>query len=341
MAPNKPVFLVIENSGPNNVRDILKVKLSTASQVCIAVAFVTQAGLGEILQPLRQVAANGKVRIITGLYQRFTEPRALQTLLDIQERTREHFSVRLSRDPHFHSKMYLISGTKQATAIIGSSNLTKDGLQSSGELNVMVSLPKSDSNYGKLTTAFEKDWEHRSVPLSASRIDRYIRKRKTTIQPRSLTERQLKTILGTETTHELARVEAKSNVRYWRDYNLGYVHAQTVRLISETTNWDDKHYDWYDTNSRHPYRIGDRIFVFDFNSNCLRLAEVMDYTYTPVPTRDGRHFVAYRTLRKKRLLKALWDQLREFGINKGNAKNTHYISLKLEKAMALIDKLWR
>lgn len=339
MASKKLTFQVIENSGPNNIRDVLKAKLSSASEVCIAVAFVTQAGLDEIIQPLRQVAAGGRVRLITGLYQRFTEPRALQTLLDIQEKTRDRFSVRLSREPHFHAKIYLISEKGQATAIIGSSNLTKDGLRSSGELNFMVSLPKNDRANGKLMAAFEKDWKHRAVPLTASQIERYASRRKTMIRPRSLTERQLETILGAPTI-EPAEDETESFFRYWRDCISGYVSKRTERLISETTNWDDKRYQWYGTGSGHPYQIGDRIFIFDFTSKHLRLAEVMDFTYTPIPTEDGRHFVAFRTLRRKRLSRTLWNQLRGFRLNRDNAMNTGYIGLKPEKARLLLDELW-
>jgi HKD family nuclease len=58
---------------------MLEAQLRNASEVSIAVAFVTPSGLHEILQPLRQVAASGSIRLLTGLYQKITEPRALKT----------------------------------------------------------------------------------------------------------------------------------------------------------------------------------------------------------------------------------------------------------------------
>jgi HKD family nuclease len=133
---------IIENNGPDNLRDTLRFRLRRASNVSIAVAFVTRAGLDDIVQALRQVAANGSVRLLTGLYQKVTEPEALRTLLRIQEETRGRFSVRLSREPRFHRKLYLLYSRKNATAIIGSSNLTSEGLRSGGELNLIARLPK-------------------------------------------------------------------------------------------------------------------------------------------------------------------------------------------------------
>ncbi len=74
-------FEIIENKGPDNLRDTLKARLLRASEVCIAAAFVTRSGIDTIIQALRQVAGKGRVRLITGLYQHVTEPQALETLL--------------------------------------------------------------------------------------------------------------------------------------------------------------------------------------------------------------------------------------------------------------------
>jgi len=42
----------VENAGPDNVQDVLRVELRDARQVSIAVAFVTSDGLDQILQLL-------------------------------------------------------------------------------------------------------------------------------------------------------------------------------------------------------------------------------------------------------------------------------------------------
>jgi len=107
-------FALIENSGQNNLRDYLNGVLCRADRIDIAVAFITQAGLTEILQALRQVAGRGQVRILTGLYQGFTEPEALRMLLRVQDQTEGRLSVRLSTEPNFHRKLYLVKRTRTA-----------------------------------------------------------------------------------------------------------------------------------------------------------------------------------------------------------------------------------
>ena len=84
---------VIENAGPNHLRGFLKRHIPAARAVDIAVAFVTQAGLADLLPTLKKASMNGPVRVLTGLYQCFTEPEALQSLLDEQDNTNSHLSV--------------------------------------------------------------------------------------------------------------------------------------------------------------------------------------------------------------------------------------------------------
>jgi HKD family nuclease len=147
-------FDVIKNSGPDNLRDVLRAKCKRATDVAIGVAFVTQSGLDDILQSLRQVAVIGRVHILTGLYQKVTESRALKTLLRVQEETRGQFSVRLSTEPQFHRKVYMLRGRTNNAIIVGSSNLTRDGLRSGGELNLLVCFPNGSLAGKKRARAF-------------------------------------------------------------------------------------------------------------------------------------------------------------------------------------------
>ena len=156
MASKSLAFQIIENNELDNLRDTLEDLLAKATEVCISVAFVTQSGLDEIIYSLQQVTAEGrkeKVRLLTGLYQRVTEPKALDALLGLQTQTKGRFSVRLSTEPKFHRKVYLVENDTQATAIIGSSNLTKEGLQSGGELNAVLSLPRNSVSIRSWTLA--------------------------------------------------------------------------------------------------------------------------------------------------------------------------------------------
>ncbi len=332
-------FEFIENNGPDNLRDTLKTLLSKAStnEVCIAVAFTTQSGLDEIIQPLRQVAAHGSVRLITGLYQHVTEPQALETLLRIQNETRGNFSVKLSKEPQFHRKFFLVESKSQTTAIVGSSNLTKEGLQSGGEINLIISSAKNASSTKELKKIFEREWAQRAISLSAKQIKKYQSLRSKTPGAKSFNRSEIKTILGTEPVHQKATPSKPEAVGFWRDCVTGYVKKRTERIISETTNWDAKHYSWYSTGGKHNYRIKDRIFVFDETEDKLSLVEVTDIARIKVSTPDGRNFVAYKPIRGygKKFSKTLWESLKKEGINKGDI--CECVSVSMETSQRLLS----
>lgn len=332
-------FGVIGNNGPANLRDTLKVVLTHASHVSIAVAFVTQSGLTEILLPLRQVAARGSVRFLTGLYQRFTDPEALRTLLQVQGECGKRFSVRLSREPLFHRKMYLLEQKTQSMAIVGSSNLTKDGLQSGGELNLMVSASRNSPLVRELKHVFDIEWEHRAVTLSIVQIRKYGRTRPRHWKVPGYTRNELKDILGMEALHHGAGGDSQKPIKYWRDYVTGAVAKRTSKALSQYTNWDKRNYLYVAVGRVTSYKVGHRILMFDFADKKLCLVEVRDIAHTPVPTPDGRRFVAYRPVRgyDRRLTNTLWDLLKKERISRSGARNFMPVSeAKAKRLMRLI-----
>jgi HKD family nuclease len=316
---------IIENNGPDNLRDTLKSQLRRASEVSIAVAFITQAGLDELVQALRQVAANGRVRLLTGLYQKVTEPQALRSLLRIQNETRGRLSVRLTREPQFHRKLYLLKSHARSTAIIGSSNLTREGLRSGGELNLIARLPKNSPLVKQLSQAFEDDWEHRAVPLAADQLVEYEKARPTPPKRENYATGQLAKILGASLTHRQGEEGSPERV-YWREAITGRVKKRTERIITETTNWDDRNYSWFSTGGVHPYRIGDRIVLFNYLDQRMEFIEVKDCARMKVPSPDGRHFVAYKLLLWRRFSKKLWAALQSEGLGPKIARKRRKIS---------------
>ena len=173
---------VIENSGPNNMREQLRSLLKGSSQVDIAVAFISAQGLSTILEALRQVANRGRVRVITGLYQGITEPSALRILLRVQDQTKNRLSVHLSRDPKFHRKVYIATRGSRVTTIVGSTNLTQEGLTSGGELNVVISGASASAR--RLCQLFEEDWRNRSRLLSLQQVRLYEKHRQASAKTR-------------------------------------------------------------------------------------------------------------------------------------------------------------
>src|SRR5438445_10564711 len=99
---------VVENSGPNTLKSLIEDSIPNATAVDVGVAFITNSGLDHVVSPLKKALTGGRIRILTGLYQSFTEPSALRRLLLIQDQSKGKFQVRLSTDKHFHWKTYFV-----------------------------------------------------------------------------------------------------------------------------------------------------------------------------------------------------------------------------------------
>jgi len=169
-------------------------------------------------------------------------------------------------------------------------------------------------------------------------IVEYEKARPGTVIRENYTKGQLANILGAVPSHTHATGDSKDR-GFWRDCVTGTVTKQTKRIISETTNWDDKNYWWYSAGVSHPYKIGDRIFLFDFEDKCVRLVEVKGIARTKVRTPDGRHFVAYKPFSRlaRRFSKRLWSAMKDERIDRKNAHDRRRIHPeRAERLKALI-----
>lgn len=164
---------LIDNHGPNTLVSRLRTLLGKAAAVDIQVAFASAQGVGLILPSLKQAAVRGQIRIVTGLYQAVTEPAALWLLLKAQQQSNGRLAARLARDLRFHRKLYVFRDGTTCSVISGSSNLTGEGLKSSGEFNLLARLPRTAPETRRLGAEFDHLWSTQSVPLSADRIKQY------------------------------------------------------------------------------------------------------------------------------------------------------------------------
>lgn len=315
----------IENAGPDNVREVLRAELKDAREVCIAVAFVTRDGLDQILQSLRSVAAQGSVRFLTGLYQHFTQPSALRALLAIQQQTAGRLSVRLSKGPQFHRKLYLIRNKARAAIVVGSSNLTKEGFRSGGELNALLRLPVESTGYLEAYRIFNDDWKY-ACDLNKGQIQRYERKGPWKSGSPAYTSADLNEILRTKAEHHAA-FSPHSESTTWRTAVTFEASKRSEQIVSESTNWDDRGYNWWVEGRKSPCRQGGKVCLFDCVSNCLLLVQVMDFADPKVRNADGTHFVAYKWVPRyrRRLTPKLWRELKAIGISKVSARDSRRI----------------
>jgi hypothetical protein len=181
------------------------------------------------------------------LYQWVTEPRALRTLLREQEESDGRLSVRLSRDRHFHWKTYILVKRHTARVVIGSSNLTGEGLHETGELNVVLSLDTKSKGFVELSRVFKRHWEKNSKPLTDEIVTKYEGLRKDIAQVLKPPSVPIRRILGQEPR---AKVESPREVRYWRTWILGHLQDETLDLLSKTTDWDRRKYGYFAMGDR-------------------------------------------------------------------------------------------
>lgn len=151
-----------DNSNKNTCLKVLQLSLQNATVVNIAVAFLKQSGFNLVKNQLVKVGDRGCVELIVGLDFKSTEPKTLQELLDYSKDFNIKcycFSDYLVADiPVFHPKLYYVEEKyNSATAVIGSSNLTKGGLQDNFEINAIFKgniaeypLPEIKSLYNRI-----------------------------------------------------------------------------------------------------------------------------------------------------------------------------------------------
>jgi len=331
---------LITNIGPNCLLPYLRAAGSSCKQIDIAVAFITASGLESLLHLLQRVARKGRVRILTGLYQGFTEPKALALLLREQAESESRITVRICRDKRFHWKSYFLIGSRSATAIVGSSNMTSEGLTERGELNLVLSAQRDTTPFRTVHSGFEKYWDKESQPLTKEVVARYRNWREQ--QPPSPRRsvplaRILGRAMGPDDHAESARQQ-----RFWRLSCVYRMDDDTVDLLAQLTDWDKKGYETLSTFTSR-IRSGDRAVMFDFQANRMSLVEIMEQVETPSRTPDGRYFIAYKPVRSstwKRLTPSLWKLLRDRKIVKGQAAARVIHSLP-EKAYVSAEDLLR
>mgnify|MGYP001030028587 CR=1 FL=1 len=116
--------------------------IEAANDVRIAVAFVSGDGLSQILPAVRTALdAGAYVEFLVGTDARATDPYALKDLYALSCETRQASLlcfVSRTASSIYHPKMYLMKGVQIATAVIGSSNLTRQGLTTNIEANLVI-----------------------------------------------------------------------------------------------------------------------------------------------------------------------------------------------------------
>lgn len=158
--------LVLNQEGTTVLRSILE-ELTRCDRFTFSVAFVTPGAIALLIQELRDFQGTGC--IITSDYLGFNSPSAFA---DLHKLTRFGIDVRLHRDRAFHPKGYIFETESVVTALVGSSNLTKQALVTNHEWNLKVSAASGSDLATQVSTLVEREIAQ-SQPLTAEWIAAY------------------------------------------------------------------------------------------------------------------------------------------------------------------------
>lgn len=161
--------LLVANADDNTMLAALRAELKTAMSFTISVAFVTNSGIGALKEAL--VGFRGRGMIITSDYQDFNSPDALRELSKLR-----NVDARIMSGLSHHAKGYVFDHGDHITALVGSSNLTRDALIDNSEWNLKFSTHHDGDIADQLHSALERHIEI-SAPLTEEWIEAYSQRR--------------------------------------------------------------------------------------------------------------------------------------------------------------------
>lgn len=166
---------LLSNAGEQTMLAALKREIAGSSRFKFSVAFITPSALAALKQELLDFKGEGI--IYTSTYLDFNDPAMFEELLNFG-----NIEVRVLDDTidAFHSKGYIFyqdGAFKTATAIIGSSNLTRSALTENEEWNLKFSAADDGHIIEQLNDAIDR-LHSRSQPLTPEWIKAYESKRK-------------------------------------------------------------------------------------------------------------------------------------------------------------------
>lgn len=169
---------LLSNAGDHTMLATLKRELSGSSSFKFSVAFITPSALAALKQELLDFKGQGI--IYTSTYLDFNAPAMFEELLNFR-----NIEVRVLDDSidAFHSKGYIFyqeGSFKTATAIIGSSNLTRSALTENEEWNLKFSAADDGHIIEQLNDAIDR-LHSRSQRLTPEWIRAYESRRKSLI----------------------------------------------------------------------------------------------------------------------------------------------------------------
>jgi superfamily II DNA or RNA helicase/HKD family nuclease len=164
---------ITNQRGQRTMLSALRAELACADEIAIAVAFTRCSGFSLLRGDLAEALGRGaRVRLLTSTYMQITQPEALWALDQLQlSHAQLRCKVFMGRRG-FHPKAFLFARSDGATRCwAGSSNLTRGGLVSNIEWNIMR---EDSAAHREASALFDALWaDPASYPLDDALIQLY------------------------------------------------------------------------------------------------------------------------------------------------------------------------
>lgn len=180
LAPGAPHSLPLIRGEGDPFYPHLRAALSRAHQVDIAVAFLMPGGWSKVVPHLEDLLSRrGSLRLLTGDYMDVTDPDTLMAVLDLRERWDFEARIFQTGTGTFHPKCYLFRERNgNATAFVGSSNLSASALGNGLEWNYRALSSRERAGVLEVQRAFEDLFHHpATLPLTEEWVRGYRERR--------------------------------------------------------------------------------------------------------------------------------------------------------------------
>jgi HKD family nuclease len=150
----------IADNASRKVLPILTQAIEGSMHSRIAVAFVSRTGLGLIRSAMDTcLSRGGDVEFLVGLDMTTSEPEALWDLYRLCEKNKSvamYCYADLERSSVYHPKLYLMNSEEEATAVVGSSNLTQGGLKKNVEIDTVIHASTQEEIVSDILAVYNK-----------------------------------------------------------------------------------------------------------------------------------------------------------------------------------------
>lgn len=166
----KPKLIINDVEKSEKVLTTLNQELLSCDRFYFNVAFVTSGGVTSLLNTFIELEKrNVKGIIIASQYQNFSQPKALEKLLNFK-----NIELRIVPNDSFklHSKAYIFQKNDTYSIIIGSSNLTSDALCTNKEWNIKV-FSNIEGSFIKQTLKEYDEIYNISIPVTKNWLEIY------------------------------------------------------------------------------------------------------------------------------------------------------------------------